>query len=109
MLRNSPQSFDFGVGDAADMLRPSVAKLTNPLTQRVLLECEIFRMPAGAKPVAIFRVRARFTPNYDVENVFILRTVTGWTVDPVHINNSRRDSFYFCGPNATNPKCPPKN
>jgi hypothetical protein len=71
------------------------------------MQCDIFRMPAGAKPRATFRALAKFDYKFNVVSVFTNSDGTSPTFDPRLNTNGWRRFHYFCSKSSTDTRCPP--
>lgn len=71
------------------------------------VECKIFRMPPGAKPVLRFTGKGTLPEGFDLSYVHVYSNITTPTRDRKLINNDARKIAYFCFVFSTNPKCTP--
>ena len=78
-----------------------------PSINPIRIKCEVYRFQAGATPVVQFTVTVELAPGYSQVYATAGATIFSHTRDAKSISNGWTRQRIFCGPTATDPKCPP--
>lgn len=84
-------------------IRGCEVTVPNPLR----IDCELFKMRPGDEPVVKFLLIVDLAPGYSQVQVSGGATITSPTRDVKFQTNGWNRTRIFCGPAATDPKCPP--
>jgi hypothetical protein len=82
-------------------------RLVSQTTTTFRIECRVFRMPPGEKPVLRFTGNGVLPDGFDVSYLHVYSKIYTPTRDPKLINNDAKKFAYFCFVFSVNPVCTP--